>query len=557
MNRKATRILVIGLDGATFDLIKPWVKEGVLPNLAKLIERGVSGELESTIPPCSIPAWTSFATGKNPGKLGIYDLMERKNGYTVQPWNPSSLKEKTLWDILGDCGVKVGIINFPGTFPPKKVNGFMVAGMFTPSEKKNFTYPEGLKSELNRVVGQYELDVDHWMYSDDDRFLRDVYRVTEKRWKATEHLIQELGCQFIMVVFTSTDRVQHVMWNHMDTTHPQHDLKKALGYSRVIKDYWRRLDQIVGKLIEGFGDEGTIVVLSDHGFGPRKKTFYVNEWLRQEDFLQLKKSTGKSSLAKVVEGLYYYLGNTRVYRIFTALLQRLIGRELIYQYTFKFLSYEEMIKRVDWTRTEAFSCFHTPTIGQIYINLKGREPQGIVEPDDYEELRDEIIERLNRLEGSWNGDPSKIEIYRPEEIYLGPYINQAPDIIFSINDGECEIDTRFGHSSLFKKGSFDLRHTGSHRKMGIFIASGPTLKERVEITGAKIIDLAPTLLHLFGVPVPKDMDGRVLNEIFSEGSFPAKREVTFSGAVEGKGFNVPKDEEKRVVERLRRLGYLN
>ncbi|MFQ6080988.1 MAG: alkaline phosphatase family protein [Candidatus Bathyarchaeia archaeon] len=560
MNEKA-RILIIGIDGATFDLIKPWVKEGWLPNLAKLIERGVSGKLESTMPPCSIPAWISFATGKNPGKLGVYDLMERRNnGYTVKPWNPSSLKGKTLWDILSDYRVKVGILNFPGTFPPRKVNGFMVTGMLTPSEKKNFTYPESLKSELNHVVGRYELDVDHWMYSDEDRFLRDVYRVTEKRGKAAEYLIQEFGCQFIIVVFTSTDRIQHVMWKHMDATHPQHDPKRAQRYLGVIKAYWRRLDQIVGKLIKGFEDGGTIVVMSDHGFGPRKKTFYVNEWLRQEGFLKLKKSTGKSPLARVAESLYYYLGNIRVYRILTVLLQRLIGRELIYRYAYIFLSYEELINTVDWTQTKAFSCLHTAHLGHIYINLRGREPQGCVELRDYEKLRNEIIRRLSRLRDPWSGEQLKMEIYRSEEIYSGPYVNQAPDIIFMMNDGECEVDTNFGHNSLFKQGSFDLRHTGTHTKRGIFIASGPSIKEGNEITGAKIIDLAPTVLRLFGIPLPKDVDGRVLNEIFSEGSSPAKREATFSGAVEaeeGRRFNVPKEDEKRIVERLRRLGYLN
>jgi len=560
MNKKTARVLVIGLDGATFDLIKPWVNEGWLPNLAKLIERGVSGELESTIPPVTLPAWISFATGKNPGKLGIYDIIGRKNnGYITQPWNPIPLKEKTLWDILGDHGIKIGVLNFPGTFPPRKVNGFMVTGMFTPSEKKNFTYPERLKPELNHVVGRYELDADHWMYSKEDRFLRDIYRVTEKRGKAAEHLIRKFRCQFIIVVFTSTDRIQHVMWKHADRDHPQHNPVRAQKYSSAIKAYWRRLDKIVSKLIEGFGDGGTIVVMSDHGFGPRKKTFFVNEWLRQEGFLKLRRSTGKNPLARVAESLYHYLGNTRMYRILTVLLQKLIGRELIYRYAFRFLSYEELINAVDWNLTKAFSCHHTAHLGHIYLNLKGREPQGCVEQCDYEKLRNEIIGRLSKLKDQWSGEQLKMEIYRPEKIYSGPYVNQAPDIIFLINDGECEADTTFGHNFPFKQGSFDLRHTGTHTKKGLFIASGPRVKEGIEITGAKIVDLAPTLLCLFGIPVSKDMDGRVLTEIFRQDIYPSEKEAAFTGATEAGEREVSrtsKRDQRMMIERLRRLGYL-
>ena len=174
------RVLVIGLDGATFDLFRPWMEEGGLPNLSKIVKNGVSGELESTIPPVSFPAWMSFATGKNPGKLGVYDLVKRKEGsYFVQPSNPGFLREKPIWEIINDFGIRTGIINVPGTFPPREVNGFMVTGMLTPSGRSDFTYPEELKSELDRVVGRYELDVDYWMYFDEDRFLKDVYRVTE------------------------------------------------------------------------------------------------------------------------------------------------------------------------------------------------------------------------------------------------------------------------------------------------------------------------------------------------------------------------------------------
>lgn len=557
------RVLVIGLDGATLDLIKPWMKEGKLPNLTELVERGTSGELESTVPPVSIPAWISFATGKNPGKLGVYDLIKRKTGsYFVQPWNPGSLRGKTVWNILNDNGIRTGIVNVPGTYPPRKVDGCMITGMFTPSGRSNFTYPKELKSELSRVVGGYELDVDYWRYFDEDIFLREVYRVTEKREKAAEYLIKNLDTQFFMVVFTSLDRIQHVMWKHMDANHPQHDLEKAKRYSNMIKSYWERLDSAVGKLLKVFGDGGTVIVMSDHGFGPRTGTFYINDWLKQKGFLKLKKKGRKGLLVRLgqnIEKMYFLFGNTSLYRLISSLIYKFLGRELIYRIIFRYLSFERMIETIDWDQTKAFSSPHSAHFGQVYINLRGREPKGCVDLSEYEKVRNEVVEEMGKLEDPLTKEIFETEIYKPEEIYSGPYVNQAPDIVFLLNNSKCEADTSFGHNSLFLQGSFDPRCTGTHNKKGVFVFSGPDIKEGGEIK-AKITDLAPTLLHLLDLPVPKDMDGRVLKEIFKEGSAPAKREVTsYEPKIQRKDvlIEMPEEDERRIEERLRSLGYLH
>lgn len=559
----AKKVLVIGLDGATFELIKPWVKEGILPNLAKLMDKGVSGELESTTPPVTLPAWMSFATGKNPGELGIYDLIERKNNsYFVHPSNPGSIKEKTIWNTLNRYGISTGLVNIPGTFPPKWVNGFMITGMFTPSLRVNFTYPKELGDELNRVVGQYELDVDYWRYFDEERFLKEVYKVTEKRKNVAEYLIQNFDVQFFMVVFTSSDRIQHVMWKHMDANHPQHEPEKAERYSNAIKAYWKKLDHFIGELIKLFSGE-IIMVMSDHGFGPRTGTFYVNDWLKQKGFLKLRDKKRKSLLVLLgrnIEKFYFLLGKTSFYRFISSLIYKLVGRELIYRLIFRYLSFERMIDAIDWTQTKAFSSPHSAHFGQIYINLMGREPKGCVKLSEYEKLRSDVIEELSTLNNPINGEKIKMEIYTPEEIYSGPYVSQAPDIIFSINNAECEADTSLGHDSLFLQGSFDSRCTGTHTKNGIFIISGPEVKEGTEIVGTKIIDLAPTLLHLFGIPVPKDMDGKVLIDIFKEDSASAKRKVIFSQPEkikERQTFKMSREDERKVEERLRNLGYLS
>jgi len=215
---------------------------------------------------------------------------------------------------------------------------------------------------------------------------------------------------------------------------------------------------------------------------------------------------------------------------------------------------------IDWPQTKAFSCPHSAHFGQIYINLMNREPKGCVEPNEYEKVRNEIIKEMNKLTNPISGKKMKIEIYKPEEIYSGPYIHQAPDIIFLINDAECEADTSLGHDSLFLQGSFDLRCTGTHKKNGIFIASGPEIKESTEILGAKIIDLTPTLLHMFGIPVPRDMDGRILKEIFKEDSVSAIRKAKFSWPDKinkNQVSEMTKQDEKKIEERLRSLGYLS
>ena len=554
------RVLVLGLDGATFDLIIPFIEKGILPNLENLIKGGVSGDLESTIPPLTLPAWYSLATGKNPGKLGIFDLVERRNySYSTHPYS-ISLKEKSLWNYLNEHGYRTGILNFPGTFPPRKVDGFVVTGMLTPSERENYTYPSSLKAILNHLVGEYKLDVDQMMYSDEDAFLKDIFDVTTKRGKTAEYLIQNFDWSFLMVVFTSIDRIQHVMWKYIDQTHPQYDSKKAKRYSEYIKYYWRKLDTIIGKLIKKVGKETTIIIVSDHGFGPRNQTFYVNEWLRGRGYLKLKKAKRKSPLTKIAEYLYDRFGNTMFYHYFIGLLQKLISRKFIYRFFYQFWSHEGMINKIDWKNTKAFSCLHTSILGNIYVNLEGREPEGTVIKENYEDVRNHIINDLKKLIDPKTGKQMNVKAYKREEIYYGPYTDQAPDIIFSINNGECESDVRFGHTTIIRQGTNDVRQSGTHRDKGVFIAHGANIKQGHKIKGAKIIDITPTLLHIFGVPIPKNIDGRVLKDIFKQESSPGKKQINFSetSSLQEKKDNdkLTKENEDLIIKRLRNLGYL-
>jgi predicted AlkP superfamily phosphohydrolase/phosphomutase len=398
------------------------------------------------------------------------------------------------------------------------------------------------------------------MYSDEDVFIKDIFDVTIKRGKTAEYLIQNFDWSFLMVVFTSIDRIQHVMWKYLDQKHPQYDSKKAKRYYEYIKYYWRRLDAIIGKLIKKVGEETTIIIVSDHGFGPRNQTFYVNEWLRKRGYLKLKNAKRKSTLTKLVEYLYERFGNTMFYHYFIGLLQKLISRKFIYRFFYQFWSHEGLINKIDWENTKAFSCLHTSIFGNIYVNLEGREPEGTVRKENYEDVRNHIIDDLKKLIDPNTRKQMSVKVYKREEIYYGPYTDQAPDIIFSINDGECESDVRFGHTTTIRQGSDDIRQSGTHRSKGVFIARGSNIKQGHKIKGAKIIDITPTLLHLFDIPIPKSMDGRVLKDIFKQESSPGKKKIIFSeiSSLQEKQDNdkLTKENEDLIIKRLRNLGYI-
>ncbi len=536
------RILVLGLDGASFDIIEPMVRCGRLPNLARLMTEGSSGVLESTLPPVTIPAWVSMVTGKNPGKLGVFDLL-RREGYSVEPNGYCYGGNMPLWHILNAYGVRTGVMNLPGTYPPEEVNGFMVTGMMTPSKRSPFSYPSTLAADLDNTVSQYEIDVPQWQYFDEEHFIKDVYKVTEKRGRAAEHLIKSISCDFYMVVFTSGDRLQHVLW----------------GDREVIEAYWEELDRVIGRILHLFGDDTLVLVVSDHGFGPLERTFYVNEWLRRRGYLRMKRIINEKiivKLGRLLERLYRLLGEKRLLHPVTVFLNKVMGRDRIWKYAYSYLSDERLKGRVDWARTKAFSCVHTPHFGHIYLNMKGGMRHGCVLEEEREGLRRAIIDELKSLTDPTTDERLKMDVYTAEEAYSGSHLEEAPDIVFIVDDGMCEVDAKVGDGNLFKPGSPLTGWTGTHKKYGVFIARGPGIKRGCRTEKAQIIDIAPTILRLFGIPPPGDMDGRVLEEIFTEDAEILEREKLIpSGERKAPSIGLDEEEKALIEDRLRRLGY--
>jgi predicted AlkP superfamily phosphohydrolase/phosphomutase len=546
------KAFVIGLDGATFDLIRPWAASGQLPTFKKLMDRGAWSELRSTVPPVTASAWSSFMTGKNPGAHGLFDFMQRReNSYDLAPVSVRDRDGRAVWDLIGDAGGKVIVMNVPVTWPPQQVSGLLVTGMLTPRGADNYTYPQELADELREHVGEYIVYSDE-VYSKGrgEIFLQALRHSAEQRVKAAEYLLGKYPWDFFMLVFPETDTVSHGLWAAHDPSHHEHDPAEAAKFSDGILSIYKLLDSHIARLIEKLDANTTVILMSDHGHGPVRNFLYVNNYLAQRGFLKFNPGIGTS-----VKRTAFRFGLTprTIYRLLLAIglgkLRRTLdkrrgGRGLLKRF---FLSFAD----VDWSRTRAYSIGY---IGEVHINLRGREPQGIVEPgEDYEKTRDQVIADLCALKLP-DGQPLVEHIWKKEEIYRGAHLAEAPDVLFLPRNLETIAfgDFEFGSNKIVEP-SYGV--SSSHRMNGIFIASGGGIKPAGEFSGAQLIDLAPTVLHAMGLPVPTDMDGRVLTEALADARPVEYSGTSESGAQATDGYS--EEEEAQVIERLQDLGYIS
>jgi len=515
---ESKRVFVIGLDGATFDLIDPWVNEGRLPNLKRLLDKSTYGRLESTIPPITPPAWTSFTTGMNPGRHGVWDFfILEPNSFKKVLVNSSHVRSKRFWDLAGERGKKNIILYVPFTYPPQKIEGAMVSGFPAPSQGE-YVYPKEMNEELEEKLGKWwvKVDVDQYGDSQEEAFLEEIYRSLEARFRVADYLMQKEWDLFVFVIM-ETDWVQHVFWGKKD---------------QCLLPLYAKIDGIIGHFMESLREEDAILILSDHGFGPIRKTFYLNSWLREKGFLASRRQWGYSK-ESLDEGFFHHRkGSSWVKKIRWALSKRNTG--------------------IDWRKTQAY--FNdTGSINGIRINLMGREPEGIVTPEEYDGVRNRVIEELNSAMDEEEGRKVMERIYRREDIYWGPYTKNAPDIIF-VPDSEYTLHGRIKDDILKKS----REGRSFHRLGGILILRGPGVRKGRKIEGAHIMDMAPTILHLMGLPVPKGFDGKVLTEALEPEvvkMFPIRVE-DIPLEVEVPEFLVEGAEEEEVKRRLRGLGYI-
>src|SRR5262249_13297454 len=425
---KNSKLLVIGLDGASFNVIDPLMEKGLMPNVRKLVSGGARAELRTTFPPITAVAWSSFMTGKNPGKHGIFEFVRRdpRSDREVAV-NASFRHGDAIWDILGKAGTKVIVHNFPCTYPPHQVNGILISDFMTPRDRRDYTYPGELLEEIEARFGPYRLHL-YQTYSRGNvgNVLDELVDELEYKASVAEYLMTAKPCDAFFQYFWGTDRIQHELWHILDESHPRYDSVEASQYRDRIYRYFGRVDEIIGRLIELAGKEAMVWIASDHGFGPVHTYCSFNIWMVNEGFLKLKRTP-----LSLLKRLMFSLGVTP--ELAFRFVRRLpLGSLRPSRGVSSQPGASKALKRIflsssdiDWTRTVAFS---KGNYGQIYVNLKGREPHGSIDPSDYAAVCNRIVERLKQIQDPVRGGPWLEQISLRSDIYTGSLVDNAPDI---------------------------------------------------------------------------------------------------------------------------------
>jgi predicted AlkP superfamily phosphohydrolase/phosphomutase len=487
------KVFVLGLDGATFDLLNPLMDEDVIPNIKSICSNWASGPLRTIFPPVTGPAWLALATGLNPGKTGIFDYINRKSpdSFEMAPVSSAYYRNRAIWDILGKQGYKVGIFNYPTLSPAPKVNGFAVSGVGA-YNKERLCFPEDLETELNDIIDNYELKLNlkAGKYKRNIHlFFDDLNRVISKQVTALRYLVKEKEWDFFFAVFHFTDWMQHILWKYIDDTHPLYDPVISRSVKNKFKDTWKKIDEIIGELFNLFPDTAFMFV-SDHGFGPLDSAFYPNAWLEKRGWLKKKNLGWRGFLAEKVKPLSADIDN----KYFNAMLHLVKSRVLKKQGT---------MDLIDLDNSLAFSPEHAGMYGCISLTPKGRKTFG---------FKDQLIQELDQMSENIDGI-KQVEMFLPEKIYSGPYVNLAPDILFVINGYRSSVEIDITKEPFSNSPSIDLR-TGSHRSDGVFMAKGDIFRN-IRLQNVSVLDIAPTILALYDVEIPSQIDGRVITESIS------------------------------------------
>ena len=451
---------MIGIDSAPPELLFDQLR-GELPVLSGLFERGLWGPLESSIPAITVPAWMTAMTSKDPGQLGIYGFRNRAD-YSYDKLSmvfSPAVREDTVWDILGRAGRASVVCAVPPAFPPKPVRGSMIGCFLTPSDKSQYTYPQSLRDDITRLVGEYLVDVPNFRTDDKEYIRRSCHEMTEKRFRVIRHLMANRDWDLFAAVEIGSDRIQHGLWKEHDVSHPRHDPDSP--HVSAIRDYYRMIDDQVGSVLELAGDDTAVMIVSDHGAKTAVGFICVNDWLIRERLLTLaSEPAGLTPFSKVA---------------------------------------------VDWSKTVAWG--EGGYYARVFLNVRGREPQGTVAPEDYERVRDELAERLRAIPAP-DGSPLGTRVFKPEEIYR-EVRNVAPDLIVYFGDLDWRSNGYVGHGSIYTSDNDIGPDDANHAQYGVFaLADGAT--RGADVPGLRLLDVGPTILDVLGHPVPEDMLGRAI-----------------------------------------------
>lgn len=470
------KVFIAGLDCAAPAVLfqtsteNPLGLKDKLPNLSRLIDEGLYGPLSSTIPCTTIPAWTSMVSGKDPGTLGLYGLRNRADysydRMTIATAN--AVHEPRIWDLLTAVGKNSIVVGVPQSYPVQPLKGYMISCFLTPTTEQQYTYPDELRHEIEQVLDgrPYDVDVLQFRSDDKDLLLRQIMEMTEKHFVVLEYLLCRKPWDFFMFVEIGLDRIHHGMWRYWAPDHPKYE--PGNPYQNAIPDYYRYLDQEVGKLLGMLDDDTVVLVVSDHGAKTMVGGFAVNEWLRREGLLVLKEEPPSGILTPREKAV------------------------------------------IDWPRTTAWG--EGGYYSRIFLNVEGREPQGKVPANDYEKVRDELKARLEAIPDD-KGRPLETVVYKPEELYRRVR-NIPPDLMVYFGDLRWRTVGSFGIPDIYTSENDTGPDDANHDRYGVFILWDPRHNyggERVE--GLQLMDVAPTVLHLMDMPVPTDMQGSIVSGI--------------------------------------------
>ncbi len=457
----AKKLFVLGLDCATPQFLFDQHLES-LPNFKKLFTEGTYGSLRSTTPAITVPAWMSMMTSQNPGDLGVYGFRNRAPGSDYDDmWIATAQKIKypKAWDYLNQAGFKTGMLGVPQTFPVKEVDGFMVSSFLTPGLESDYTYPQELRDEIKEVVGEYIFDYANRSTEPPAKVLEAIYEMTRKRFKLVKHFIANKQWDFLMMVEMGTDRIHHYMWSYIDENHPKYPGDNEFKDS--VRDYYKYIDQELGEIIKLLPEEAGVMIVSDHGAKAMDGMFLINEWLIKEGYLVLKE------YPKEVTSLTSDM--------------------------------------VDWSKTKAWAWggFYS----RLFLNVKGREPQGVVE--NFEQERDELI---NKLRAVTDDQGNKLEnlITTPTELYKDPQ-GDPPDILAFFGDLSWRPGGTVGHNKVYIHENDTGPDDGVHDWYGVYSMWKPGVKGSGKQEGLNILDIAPTILDHFEVNIPDNFKGKIIN----------------------------------------------
>ncbi len=472
------KVVVIGFDGATWDLIRPWAEKGDLPTFKKLFKNGAWGKLKSTLPPVTFPAWKSFSTGKNPGKLGLFGHIQLENG-KLRPCNAKSVKDnREMWDYLSNEDKKVAVIGVPITYPPKKVNGIMVSGPF--SVGHNYTYPRELEKTLRKKYN-YDPFPEEFLMSEN----RDI-KILMESVKSKFDLLDDILCEdydMVCSVIFETDTAQHFLWG-----------------TKGLKDLWKHIDKRLEKIVKKIDhDENTVLFMcSDHGFHKMKGAFYVNEWLRKKGYLKLHP---RFKFLKMMSR--FGITRSRIYRLMKKFGLLSLGRKIFSP---------EFQRKIGKTLPTDKKMISDQGIGAV-ANI-GESKAFFVEGGVYvrdKEMIGKLYEEMNRLKD--NMGVRFLDMNKKTSEYWGDHTEKAPDLLIWSDTYSLRGQVSLDRSKHIDYTSKNDKWVATHHRNGIFLAYGAGIKRAFKID-ASIYDIAPTVLSIFSIKPDSDIDGIVLENIF-------------------------------------------